>query len=113
MQAAKGAAESSLGEEFLDNYDDKTNWVVAENLVGVLGNATLEEFSQFVQERTFLSDRIRERFDIKSLFRQPVILLVYFTTFKKRTRLAREWEFDDSILSHTYGDLGLADPRDR
>lgn len=65
---------------------------------------------QFLSEKGFLADRIRERAPTDLLFRQPAVLLVYWA-IKVAPRTAPDnGPLTDEELAPIYSDLGLARP---
>ncbi|RWN96175.1 RelA/SpoT family protein [Mesorhizobium sp.] len=68
------------------------------------------ELRQFLDDKGFLADRIRERAPVDLLFRQPAVLMVYWA-IKVAPRSAPEnGPLTDEELAPIYSDLGLARP---
>jgi len=69
-----------------------------------------DELSKFLQEKRFLSDRIRERVESALLFRQPAVLLIYWVVRNSPNEARLDSPLTDSELAPFYGDLGLPSP---
>ncbi|TIO26789.1 RelA/SpoT domain-containing protein [Mesorhizobium sp.] len=68
------------------------------------------DLKQFLNEKAFLADRIKERAPADLLFRQPAVLMVYWA-IKVAPRSAPEnGPLTDEELAPIYSDLGLARP---
>ena len=67
------------------------------------------ELRDFLQKKPFLSERIRERSPENLLFRQPVVLLIYWT-IKRAPRGAEVGLLSHSELEPFYSDLGVSPP---
>lgn len=69
-----------------------------------------QELAQFIKERPYLAENIRERAPNALLFRQPAILLAYWVIKKAPNSASAEGPLTDSELGPLYGDLGIAQP---
>ncbi|MGX9120942.1 GTP pyrophosphokinase [Mesorhizobium sp. BHbsci] len=63
---------------------------------------------QFLDDKAFLADRIRERASADLLFRQPAILLVYWAIKVAPRGAPENGPLTDQELAPIYSDLGLA-----
>lgn len=69
-----------------------------------------EEFKQFLVEKAFLAERIKERAPTDLLFRQPAVLLVYWAINYARRSAHENAPLTDEELAPIYSDLGLPRP---
>lgn len=70
----------------------------------------IEAIRQFICEKPFVIDRIKERAPVKLLFRQPSILLAYLAVSKQTNDAREAWPLTPDEGKHILTDLGLADP---
>jgi putative GTP pyrophosphokinase len=92
--------------------DDSNNDFLIDNFVEFLKKHSIEEFSNFLEEYTYIPERIGIRIDqgLFLEFRQGYMLLVYFLVRKHRRSFHKSWPFDLRILEGVYSDLGLSPP---
>ncbi len=91
-------------------FDDANNDYIIDTLKELLAKYTTEEFSEFLQECSYIPKKIEERIKLGKYieFKQSYILLVYFLSRKKPRRLHRYWPFELRILEGVYSDLGVS-----
>lgn len=88
--------------------DQKFNMLVLEELAPLIDEATLEELTEFLNERSYIAERIVSRLDSDIFWSQPVSVLSYFLAFKSPDHLKEHWPFAQSedALEKVYSDLG-------
>lgn len=69
-----------------------------------------EKFEQFLDEKAFLAERIRERAPTELLFRQPAVLLVYWAINVARRSAHENAPLTEKELAPIFSDLGIAQP---
>jgi putative GTP pyrophosphokinase len=74
------------------------------------GDDPVEAVRQFISEKPFVVDRIKERAPVKLLFRQPSILLAYLAVSKRPGDARETWPLTPAELKPIFTDLGLAAP---
>jgi len=70
----------------------------------------IEAVRQYIDEKPFVVDRIRERARSKLLFRQPSILLVYMAVSKRSGDAREAWPLTPAEMKPILADLGHAAP---
>jgi ppGpp synthetase/RelA/SpoT-type nucleotidyltranferase len=88
----------------------KAEGILNDAYASVLGDAGLTALRTFLESKSYVLDRIRDRARSKLLFRQPSILLVYMAVGTKRTEATAAWPFTEAELKPIYVDLGEAMP---
>lgn len=68
------------------------------------------ELNQFLDDKAFLADRIKERAPTDLLFRQPAVLLVYWAVKVAPRTMHENAPLTDGELAPFYSDLGVARP---
>jgi putative GTP pyrophosphokinase len=81
-----------------------------EAYVPLAGENALAEVREFLNDKTFVPERIRDRAQSKLLFRQPSILLVYMVVSKRPSDAEAAWPLTPAELKPIYTDLGQAAP---
>jgi ppGpp synthetase/RelA/SpoT-type nucleotidyltranferase len=71
----------------------------------------IADVKAFLDEKSYVAERIAERSKTKLLFRQPSILLVYHAASRTPRKAAEAWPLTANELAPVYSDLGDAFPR--
>lgn len=71
---------------------------------------TFNEVYEFISKKTFIIDRINDRALEKLLYRQPVILILYYLVYKIQNIVLKLWPFTQEELEPIYTDLGFCLP---
>ncbi len=74
------------------------------------GEKPIEAVRQFIGEKPFVVDRIKERAPGKLLFRQPSILLAYLAVSKRSGDAREAWPLTPAEVKPIFTDLGFAAP---
>ncbi|WP_441228229.1 GTP pyrophosphokinase [Tardiphaga sp. 20_F10_N6_6] len=71
-------------------------------------DGVLEKVTAFLNQKSFVSEKIANRAKIKILFRQPSILIAYLAVSERPSDALNRWPLTRSELAPIYADLGLA-----
>ena len=74
------------------------------------GDSALDAVRDFIGQKPFIVDRIKERAPTKLLYRQPSIFLAYLAVFKRSGDAKAAWPLTPAEVKPIFTDLGLADP---
>lgn len=87
---------------------DKLNRTIYNNLENLIKKYKIDFalISEYVSERQYILDFIKERDDLLS--NQPVILILYFLLEMHGYELMENWNFSDDILDPVKADLGIS-----
>ncbi|MDO3383845.1 GTP pyrophosphokinase [Gilvimarinus algae] len=66
------------------------------------------DIEDFMSENSFLVDSIKSNFDSGGLYRQSVVLFVYYLLRKRKQRLMADWPFSMEKLEPLANDLGVS-----
>lgn len=69
---------------------------------------TISDLDKFIQGRTYLQERIKDKKKLNILYRQPIILLLFYLIKNFRCQMLLDWPLDDDILSPIFTDLGVS-----
>ncbi|WP_330925250.1 hypothetical protein [Candidatus Sororendozoicomonas aggregata] len=99
------------GNEISYSVDEPTIWYVLDALQNMLP-ASFEDFDSFWADESsaHLKVRIIKHWKHDSIYRQPIILLVYFLADGWRHTLSEQWPYPRSTLESVFSDLGIAPP---
>jgi putative GTP pyrophosphokinase len=92
----------------IPEFEQKTNQYLFQELAPISEDVGIQEIKDFIATKIFLKDRIASQHDTKVLYRQPIILLVYFLIEKKRTQLKKHFPLTTDELRPFFNDLGLS-----
>jgi putative GTP pyrophosphokinase len=118
IREAVGSAKS-LSQELAVVYKEtigadpaptKAEGLLNDAYARLAGENPVEAIQQFIAEKAFVAERIKERARSKLVFRQPSILLAYMTISSKPELAASVWPFTPAELKPIYTDLGQAAP---
>lgn len=102
-----GLAE--LYSEFLvPEFEKKTNEYILDSLSSLLQNTTIEDVAMFLIEQPYVKVKMSERHDEKILFRQPIVLIIYYLVSVARNDLKAKWPLTQEELSPFFADMGFA-----
>lgn len=71
---------------------------------------TFNEIYEFINEKPYIIEKINERSESKLLFRQPVVLLLYYILNKNQYIALKKWPFTLEEIDPIYTDLGICVP---
>lgn len=68
----------------------------------------INSLDDFMQEKTFLFDKITEKQDISILYRQPIVFLLYYLIKNNTNEMLEKWPLDENLLNPLFTDLGIS-----
>jgi ppGpp synthetase/RelA/SpoT-type nucleotidyltranferase len=71
---------------------------------------TFNQIYDFINEKPYIIVKINERSESKLLFRQPVILLLYYIIDRNQYLCLKKWPFTVEEIEPIYTDLGISIP---
>jgi putative GTP pyrophosphokinase len=74
------------------------------------GDKPVDAVREFIAQKPFVIERLKERAPGKLLFRQPSILLAYFAVAKRSGDAREAWPLTPSEMKPIFTDLGIAAP---
>lgn len=110
---------SNLYKNLVDYYysfapkndpEEKINNIIMDSLSELLYNDIFNDIKSLIEKENYLKNIIVNSTDLKLMYRQPTILLVYFLIFKKRRQLCDIWPLTDNDLIPLFNDCGVSFP---
>lgn len=88
---------------------DKLNRAIYDNLEVLINkyNINIKAIETYLSDKGFIIDAIKEKQD-KILFRQPIVIVLYYLIDKHGYELSSIWDFQEDILDQIKTDLGIA-----
>lgn len=91
-------------------FEKKLNIFILDAFKDLTIQVKNEEIEAFISKNDFLTENIALRYDENLLYRQPVILLIYYLISKKPSQVVKHWPLTQSVLHPLYSDLGRSFP---
>jgi len=93
---AEPETQGKLCNAILDAYADE------------LKSVDVAEVSKFVEAHPFIKTKVQEKRDHDLLFRQPVVLLLYYLAKHSKNVTRARWPFPPAEIEPVFTDLGIA-----
>ena len=91
------------------NYNEGINETILEHYTEQIKNISEDDLKKFINDnRDMLNYQIKNWYDSSLLFRQPIVLLMFYLVKKSRTKTRNLWPFTDDILDPIYTALGIS-----
>ncbi|WP_289128277.1 hypothetical protein [uncultured Clostridium sp.] len=95
------------------DYNEGINETIIEYYADQIRNVNVDDLKKFINEnRIGLNDQILNWYDTSLLFRQPIVLLMFYLVKKSRTMTRKIWPFTDDLLDPIYTALGFSINKD-
>lgn len=106
-QLYKEFTEHFLENGIFDGYSEKLNKAIYDNICSIVQkrNISVEDVKGI--EKPFIIQGIKSKAE-DIIFKQPVIVLVYYLAKNYGSELKEIWDSSDSILEMIYCDLGIS-----
>lgn len=90
------------------DYEPKMNHFILDAYRDILNEVNISDLESFLNSSIYLNDIIKRNFGISLIYRQPIILFIYFLITKKKNICKKYWPLTDSELRPLFTDLGIA-----
>lgn len=99
----------NIGKDYLE-IDDILNLTLLDTYRDILEQRDPSDIEKFISDRTFIPERVRQRANAQFLYKQPVILLLYWLVKQEDYETKRRWPFGSlrEELTQVYSDLGTS-----
>lgn len=89
------------------DYEEKLNTLILDAFRDVISDDVFAEVNEIASE-TMIRDIIKRKYESSLLYRQPIILLIYYLILEKRQLCKLSWPLTDNELQPLFSDLGIA-----
>jgi len=90
------------------DYEERANRFILEAFHEQLENTNISDIDQYVRENISIKDIIKRKYSTFFLYRQPVILFLYFLITRERNNVKRLWPLTESEIRPLFSDLGIS-----
>lgn len=104
----EGIYKNKLGDDSEDASYTKVMFIFLDMLSSLVIKHSPDELEKFLEEQGTIFNNIRTHKANFELFKNPVVLLVYFLVPKYTSSLKNLWEYDLETLHQVYSDLGIS-----
>lgn len=89
-------------------YEPKMNYLILDAYRDLLKEIAVSDIDSFLTRNSFLHEVIKSKTTISLLYRQPIILFLYFLIKMRRNVCKNNWPLTDEELRPLFTDLGIA-----
>jgi putative GTP pyrophosphokinase len=93
------------------SYEKKLNSFLLDALSDVLADLQISDIKKFLFEdenNSFLKNIILDRQNSLLIYKQPVVILLYYLISKKRFKLRKVWPLSDDEIRPLFTDMGIS-----
>lgn len=88
--------------------EEKINNIIIDSLHDLLYENMFIDIKKFIENESYLKEIINRNYNLKLMYRQPTILLVYYLIDKHKNKFYKHWPLPDDELCVLYNDLGIS-----
>lgn len=85
---------------------ERSNQLVIDAFIGILPSDPLDRIEEFLQQKSYVFDKIKEQKRARHFFNQPVILLAYYLVATMPAQTKDAWPIETADLEKVFSDLG-------
>ncbi|MFC2038966.1 GTP pyrophosphokinase family protein [Chloroflexota bacterium] len=95
------------------DFEEKSNVFILNSIVTLLEGTNSADIKKFIlEEKPVIKDIISSKVNELFIYRQPIVLLLYYLIHHQRENLKQSWPLPLSEIQPLFSDLGIAlDPR--
>lgn len=90
------------------NIEPKMNYFILDSYREQIKEINFSDIENFIIENKFLGEIVQEKFELSLLYKQPVILFIYYLINKKRNICRMNWPLTETELKPMFIDIGVA-----
>jgi ppGpp synthetase/RelA/SpoT-type nucleotidyltranferase len=87
--------------------EEKLNIFIIDSLQDILLLIDFSDIEKFIQKRSDIKDIISKKYNDLLIYRQPIVLLIYYLVNVQRYKLQKLWPLTDEELRPLFIDLGF------
>lgn len=90
------------------NYklEKKINILIIDTFTEESSNITSKDIIEFLDEKSYIKQRIVRKIELSLIYQQPVVLLLYYLIYNKPYYVKGKWPLQDNLIRPLYSDLG-------
>jgi ppGpp synthetase/RelA/SpoT-type nucleotidyltranferase len=86
----------------------KLNMMIIDSFQSMISDSTIDNIRTFLAGNAFVKDRITANFSIKLIYRQPVVLFLYYLIHEDKWAVKDLWPLTDEEIRPLFIDMGIA-----
>ncbi|MEN6623878.1 MAG: hypothetical protein ABFD50_20325 [Smithella sp.] len=87
--------------------EDRYNSAILDSLIGELEAVDINDVNAFFLQNKFVTELIKLKYDLNYIYRQPLILLLYYMADKMPNKLKILWPYTPEEIGPVFVDLSL------
>jgi len=87
---------------------ERSNQVIIDALMDILSENASADIEKFLNKKSYIFEKIKERSRKRHLFNQSAVLLAYFMAHNKPAQTRQYWPIASDDLEKIFSDLGVA-----
>lgn len=105
-----------ISNSIIQEYSKKIKFEQEEKISNVLYDCfdkmipSFDKIFSFIQSKAYIIERINERVNDKLLYRQPIILILYYIVYHHHIEAIKNWPFTQDEIELVYSDMGISIP---
>ncbi|WP_132995868.1 GTP pyrophosphokinase [Sporanaerobacter acetigenes] len=88
-------------------YEKKINLFILDAYEQMASDINVEDLYDFFERKEYLKTKIIQKKDISLIYRQPIILLLYYLITLNDYKIKEEWPLTPDKIKPLYSDLGI------
>lgn len=86
----------------------KLNMMIIDSFQAAISETTIDDIRQFLETNPFVKSRITSNFGVKLIYRQPVVLFLYYLISSNRWAAKELWPLTEEEIRPLFVDMGIA-----
>ena len=87
---------------------ERLNVTIFEAVRNINDNLTVDTIKQFIEKYPDIPKSIKERWPYNLLYRQPIVLILFYLVENHRNVLRRKWPYTEDMIQPIFDDLGIS-----
>jgi putative GTP pyrophosphokinase len=88
--------------------EEKMNFLIIDKFYSTIPSIKTEDLVTFIDAHSFLPELIKEKSKHTLLYRQPIVILLYYLANTQKHALKRSWPLTETELAPFFTDLGIS-----
>lgn len=89
-------------------FEKGLNVFILDAFKELIATVQIQEINEYFRENPYVFELIKNNFDRNLLYRQPIVLVLYYLIAKKRSQVKQHWPLTPALLQPLFVDLGYA-----
>ncbi|MBI5215069.1 MAG: hypothetical protein HY960_04900 [Ignavibacteriae bacterium] len=90
------------------DIEPKINIYILDAYRETINNTNIADIEAFISRHSYLANVIKRNLDLSFLYKQPIILFIYFMIEKQKNVFRNKWPLTESELRPMFTDMGIS-----